>query len=71
MVENKLIEDVEFTSPSAAAAFLFGGSVNGRTSWNLLSNPSITLAEWERQQELAGLQLRRPLSHPIIPDLLN
>ena len=33
IVENKLIEDIEFSSPSSAAAFVLGMSANGYTSW--------------------------------------
>ena len=33
--DNTLTSDLEFTSPSAAAAFLVGGAANGRTMWHL------------------------------------
>ncbi|RJE80783.1 DUF4357 domain-containing protein [Paracoccus sp. JM45] len=31
----KLLEDIAFGSPSAAAVFLFGTSRNGRTDWTV------------------------------------
>lgn len=46
-------KDVAFSSPSGAAAFVAGGSVNGRKEWKLETGQS--LAEWEEQElELAG-----------------
>ena len=58
VVGNRLIEDVEFTSPSAAGSFLVGGSNNGRTSWRLQTNPQVSLADWEEHEaELSASQL--------------
>ena len=45
-----LISDLEFTSPSAAAAFLVGGAANGRRLWHLQDEPSTTLADWEDRE---------------------
>ena len=48
--DNTLTSDLEFTSPSAAAAFLVGGAANGRTMWHLQDEPSTTLAAWEDRE---------------------
>lgn len=48
--ENVLTQDVEFTSPSAAASFLTGGTANGRVMWKLKDNPMTTLADWEERE---------------------
>ncbi|OHR18262.1 GIY-YIG nuclease family protein [Corynebacterium sp. HMSC034A01] len=45
-----LLSDLEFTSPSAAAAFLVGGAANGRRLWHLQDEPSTTLADWEDRE---------------------
>ncbi|WP_175934252.1 DUF4357 domain-containing protein [Corynebacterium sp. Marseille-P4321] len=45
-----MLNDVEFTSPSAAASFLVGGSSNGRAMWHLQDAPSVTLADWEDRE---------------------
>lgn len=41
----RLVQDIGFTSPSAAAVFLFGTSRNGRTDW-LVDGQSITYGQW-------------------------
>jgi hypothetical protein len=41
----RLEQDIGFTSPSAAAVFLFGTSRNGRTDW-LVEGKSITYGAW-------------------------
>ncbi|MGO4910384.1 GIY-YIG nuclease family protein [Pseudorhodobacter sp. W20_MBD10_FR17] len=41
----RLQQDIGFTSPSAAAVFLFGTSRNGRTDW-LVDGQSITYGQW-------------------------
>ncbi|WP_406735991.1 GIY-YIG nuclease family protein [Thioclava sp. GXIMD4215] len=45
----RLDADIAFTSPSAAAVFLFGTSRNGRTDW-LLEGSSLTYGAWKDQQ---------------------
>ena len=40
-----------FSSPSAAAAVVFGRAANGRTAW-ITSDTKITFAQWEEQQLL-------------------
>lgn len=42
----KLLEDIAFSSPSAAAVFLFGSSRNGRTTWSVQGN-TMTYGEWK------------------------
>ncbi|TVS02834.1 MAG: GIY-YIG nuclease family protein [Rhodobacteraceae bacterium] len=44
-----VLEDVAFSSPSAAAVFLFGTSRNGRTDW-LLEGKNITYGSWKDMQ---------------------
>lgn len=41
----RLVQDIGFTSPSAAAVFLFGTSRNGRTDW-LVEGENITYGQW-------------------------
>lgn len=48
--KNTLTSDLEFTSPSAAASFLVGGSANGRAMWHLQDEPATTLADWEDRE---------------------
>ncbi len=45
--ENHLLftQDVEFSSPSAAAAVIFGGQANGLTAWNNSANLSLKKLE--------------------------
>lgn len=45
----QLTEDIAFTSPSAAAVFLFGTSRNGRTDW-ILEETGQTYGDWKDQQ---------------------
>lgn len=40
------VENISFTSPSAASVFLFGTSRNGRTDW-LVSDKGIPYGEWK------------------------
>lgn len=42
----RLLQDISFSSPSAAAVFLFGTSRNGRTDW-LVEGQSKTYAAWQ------------------------
>jgi hypothetical protein len=42
----RLEEDIAFSSPSAAAVFLFGTSRNGRTDW-LVQNAGINYGSWK------------------------
>ncbi|GAB5438793.1 GIY-YIG nuclease family protein [Falsiruegeria mediterranea] len=42
----RLIEDIAFSSPSAAAVFLFGSSRNGRTTWYVQGN-TMNYGEWK------------------------
>ena len=42
----QLVDNMSFTSPSAASVFLFGTSRNGRTDW-LLPDSRITYGEWK------------------------
>ena len=51
-VDNHLVfqEDVEFSSPSAAASVIHGGHANGRTAWK--NKDGITIKEME--EKLAG-----------------
>jgi hypothetical protein len=44
----KITENIAFSSPSAAAVFLFGTSRNGRTDW-LLEGNSVTYGAWQDQ----------------------
>ena len=48
----RLIDDVAFSSPSAAAVFLFGTSRNGRTDW-LVEGKSLTYGDWKDAQLIA------------------
>ncbi len=51
-IENgcfKLVDDVAFSSPSAAAVFLFGTSRNGRSDW-LLKETKQTYGDWKASQ---------------------
>ncbi|MFC3568363.1 DUF4357 domain-containing protein, partial [Paracoccus simplex] len=45
----RLVEDLAFSSPSAAAVFLFGTSRNGRTDW-LVSGSSETYSTFKERQ---------------------
>ena len=38
---KKLLKDVEFSSPSAAAAVIHGGQANGLTAWKNPQNKSL------------------------------
>lgn len=42
----ELVEDIAFSSPSAAAVFLFGTSRNGRTDW-LVKNSKQNYGDWK------------------------
>jgi len=42
----RLDQDIAFSSPSAAAVFLFGTSRNGRTDW-LVERSSVTYGDWK------------------------
>lgn len=42
----ELLEDIAFSSPSAAAVFLFGTSRNGRTDW-LVQGKAMNYGEWK------------------------
>lgn len=51
-IENgcfKLVDDVAFSSPSAAAVFLFGTSRNGRSDW-LMKETKQTYGDWKASQ---------------------
>lgn len=51
-IENngfEVLEPIAFTSPSAAAVFLFGTSRNGRTDW-LVDGKSTTYGDWKDGQ---------------------
>ncbi|MDE4134119.1 DUF4357 domain-containing protein [Phaeobacter sp. QD34_3] len=41
-----LVDDIAFSSPSAASVFLFGTSRNGRTDW-LVEGASVNYGEWK------------------------
>ena len=45
----RVLEDSEFSSPSAAAVFLYGTSRNGRTDWKL-DGENITYGEWQNNK---------------------
>lgn len=45
----EFVEDIEFSSPSAAASVIAGGNRNGRTSWKLEATGQ-TYAEWKEAQ---------------------
>jgi len=45
----RVLEDIEFSSPSAAAVFLYGTSRNGRTDWKL-DGENITYGEWQNSK---------------------
>ncbi|MET3944712.1 GIY-YIG nuclease family protein [Corynebacterium mucifaciens] len=59
--DSALLNDIEFSSPSAAAAFLLGGSANGRVMWHLQNDPAVTLADWEDRE---GNEADLHTSHP-------
>ena len=42
---NRLVKDVAFSSPSAAASFLSGTSLSGPRSWRV-QGQNMTLGEW-------------------------
>jgi hypothetical protein len=44
----RFVEDVPFSSPSAAAAVVFGGNQNGRTTWKTES--AKTYAKWQEEK---------------------
>jgi hypothetical protein len=48
----QLTQDIAFTSPSAAAVFLFGTSRNGRTDW-LVEGNNINYGSWTEAKVLA------------------
>lgn len=48
----ELTQDLGFTSPSAAAIFLFGTSRNGRTDW-MLEGRVVTYGAWSDAKLLA------------------
>lgn len=64
--DNTLTSDLEFTSPSAAAAFLVGGAANGRTMWHLQDEPTTTLAAWEDREGDEADQQAAPIG-PLTP----
>ena len=41
IANNVLLADIEFTSPSTAAAFLCGRSVNGYEVWKSIDNDEL------------------------------
>lgn len=43
-----VVDDIAFSSPSAAAVFLYGTSRNGRTDW-IVENTSQTYGSWKEQ----------------------
>ena len=45
----RFVQDVTFTSPSAASAVILNRNDNGRTSWHV-KGLNITLAQWQDQQ---------------------
>lgn len=45
----RFVQDVTFTSPSAASAVILNRNDNGRTSWHVKGS-NITLAQWQDQQ---------------------
>lgn len=51
---RKFTQDFYFSSPSAAAAVIWGRSANGRADW-LVKDTGQTLAEWERGVPAGGL----------------
>lgn len=51
---RKFVRDVYFSSPSAAAAVVWGRSANGRTSW-LVKDTGQTWAEWKLSVPAGGL----------------
>ncbi len=46
-------EDVAFSSPSAAAAVVYGGNQNGRTAWKV-KDTGQTYQQWQEQKLAAG-----------------
>ncbi|HEV8035993.1 DUF4357 domain-containing protein, partial [Yoonia sp.] len=44
----RIDQDISFSSPSAAAVFLFGTSRNGRTDW-LVEGSNTTYGDWKDQ----------------------
>ncbi len=42
----EFVEDVPFASPSAAAAVVYGGNMNGRAAWKLLSTGQ-SYGDWQ------------------------
>ena len=45
----RFAEDVEFASPSAAAAVIFAGNQNGRTAWRV-KGTNQTYKDWQESQ---------------------
>jgi hypothetical protein len=45
----RFVQDVTFTSPSAASAVILNRNDNGRTSWHVKGS-NVTLAQWQDQQ---------------------
>ncbi len=54
IMDNTLIEDIEFSSPSAAASFIGGASLNGRDSWKNDANKSLKDIDLEKNNSVAG-----------------
>ncbi|MCW0386840.1 hypothetical protein NB722_001379 [Xanthomonas sacchari] len=51
---REFLRDVPFTSPSAAAAVVWGRAANGRSSWHV-ADTGQTLTEWEHGLPAGGL----------------
>lgn len=48
--------NVEFRTPSAASAVIYGRADNGRVSWKMAGNESKTYADWQEEQVNLALQ---------------
>ena len=46
----RVTRNIAFNSPSAAAAVVAGRQANGRESWKLKKDTSISYATWQEQQ---------------------
>jgi hypothetical protein len=50
----RLTKDMAFTSPSSAAKFAWGGSVNGRVMWKIVGTGT-TYADWREAQLMSSM----------------
>lgn len=58
----RFVQDVTFTSPSAASAVILNRNDNGRTSWHVKGS-NMTLAQWQDQQAAKAAVTADELEH--------